>query len=86
MEGLIGITPKITKVIWLGASKIEIFLKDGRVIIVPVKFLPSAKKVKPAKRKRAQIIDGQMFTWDTCPEVYHIEQILGKEKDYAYIH
>lgn len=85
MEGLIGVRPEIKKVIWLGLSKIEIFLKDGRIIIVPLKFLPSAKKVKPSKRKKVQIIDRQMFTWDTCPEVYHIEQILGKEKDYAYI-
>ena len=66
MEGVIGVKPEIKKVIWEEASLIDIYLKDGRIISMPVKFLPSAKKVKPADRKHTQIINGNMFTWNTC--------------------
>lgn len=83
MEGVIGVKPKIKKLTWLN-SKIEMVLVDGRIVIFPTKILPSLKKVDAAERNKAQIINGDMFTWDTCPEVYHIEQVLGKEKDYKY--
>ena len=84
MEGVIGIKPEIKKIVWEQTSIMQIYLKDGRVISLPVKLLPSAKKVKPADRSHAQIINGNMFTWSSCSEVFHIEQVLGKEKDYAY--
>ena len=84
MEGVIGIKPEIKKIVWEETSLIAIYLKDGRIISVPVKLLPSAKKVKPSDRKFSQIINGNMFTWNSCSEVFHIEQVLGKEKDYAY--
>jgi hypothetical protein len=86
MEGVIGIEPIIKKITWTTPGKFNITLDDGRIIIMPVKLLPGAKKVKPQFRKRAQIINGNMFTWNTCPEVYHIEQVLGKEQDYQYRH
>ena len=84
MEGIIGIEPVIKKITWNEPGKFCIQLEDGRVIIMPVKLLPGTKKVKPQFRGKAQIINGNMFTWATCPEVYHIEQVLGKEKDYRY--
>lgn len=84
MEGVIGIKPEIKKIIWEENSLMDIYLKDGRIISVPVKLLPSAKKVKRDDRKHSQIINGNMFTWSTCSEVFHIEQVLGKERDYAY--
>jgi len=84
MEGVIGINPKLKKVEWTQPSKIVFYFEDGREITVPTKLLPSVKKSKPEKRNKPQIINGQMFTWDGCPEVYHIEQILGKEEDYKY--
>jgi hypothetical protein len=84
MEGVIGVEPIIKKITWPVPGKFYIQLEDGRIIIMPVKLMPGAKKVKPQHRKRAQIINGNMFTWISCPEVYHIEQVLGKEEDYKY--
>jgi hypothetical protein len=85
MEGIVGIKPGIKKIVWHTASAINFYLEDGRIITMPIKLLPSVKKTKLSDRKKAMIMnDGTMFTWDTCPEVYHIEQILGKEKDYKY--
>ena len=83
MEGVIGVKTEIKKVKW-EINKIHIYLADGRELLIPTKLLPSVKKTKTVKRNKAYIIDNNMFTWDTCPEVYHIEQVLGKEKDYQY--
>lgn len=85
MEGFIGIHPKIKKIDWKENAYFSIFLEDGRIITVPSKKLPSTKFVKGEERKKYQIISGNMFTWNSCPEVYHIEQVLGQEKDYGYL-
>ncbi|TAF75795.1 MAG: DUF2442 domain-containing protein [Bacteroidetes bacterium] len=85
MEGFIGTHPKIKKILWTENTHFSIYLEDGRIITVPAKKLPSTKFVKPEDRKKYQILSGNMFTWNSCPEVYHIEQILGIEKDYRYL-
>ncbi|MDR2204736.1 MAG: hypothetical protein LBE36_01050 [Flavobacteriaceae bacterium] len=83
MEGFIGHKPELKKVLWTN-NKIEIRLTDGRIILFPTSKLPSLKKTKLKDRNKALIINRDMFTFESCPEVYHIEQILGKEKDYQY--
>lgn len=84
MEGLIGIKPLIKKLSWETPKAFSVYLIDGRIITVPTKFFPSIKKIKPIDRKNYQILNGNMFTWLSCPEVFHIEQILGKEEEYQY--
>ncbi|MFN0047488.1 MAG: DUF2442 domain-containing protein [Cytophagales bacterium] len=84
MEGIIGIKPLIKKITWLKPNFISIYLEDGRTIETPVRYFPSLKKTKVADRAKPQIINGNMFTFLSCTEVFHIEQILGKEKDYNY--
>ena len=84
MEGVIGIKPIIKKIKWDKPSAISFYLVDGRIITIPTSLLPSVKKTPTSSRNKAQIINGNMFTWDGCPEVFHVEQILGKEKDYVY--
>jgi hypothetical protein len=83
MEGFIGLKPQLKRVLWTN-NKIEMQLVDGRIILFPVSKLPSLRKTKLKDRKKALIINRDMFTFESCPEVYHIEQILGKEKDYEY--
>ena len=85
MEGLIGIQPTIKKLTWEKPSAFSVYLEDGRIITVPTKFFPSAQKVKPADRGKYQILNGNMFTWLSCPEVFHVEQVLGKEEEYKYV-
>jgi len=76
--------PKIKKVKWEQANQISIYLVDGRIIICPVKNLPSLKKTPINRRNRAQIIDETIFTFEGCPEVYHLEQVLGNFQRYKY--
>jgi len=84
MVGFIRIHPTIKKIDWKESKQFSLYLEDGRIITVPSKQLPSTKMVKPEDRNKYQILSGNMFTWNSSPEVYHIEQILGTEIDYSY--
>jgi len=83
MEGLIGIRPEL-KSLSFERGKMCLHLKDGRMVIVPLTFFPSIKKLTTNQRTRWQIINQEGFTFMDCNEVYHIEQVLGKEKDYCF--
>ncbi|MDR0795527.1 MAG: DUF2442 domain-containing protein [Tannerella sp.] len=83
MEGLIGLRPEL-KSISFERGKMRLHLKDGRIVIVPLSYFPSIKKLTASQRTHWQIIDNMGFTFIDCNEVYHIEQVLGKEKDYKF--
>jgi hypothetical protein len=84
MEGLIGIRPEL-KNISFERGKMFLHLRDGRIIMVPLSFFPSIKKLTANQRTRWQIINNDGFTFINSNEVYHIEQVLGKEKDYGFV-
>jgi hypothetical protein len=84
MEGLIGIRPAL-KNISFEHGKMYLHLKDGRIVMVPLSFFPSIKKLSSNQRSHWQIIDDVGFTFIDCNEVYHIEQVLGKESDYSFV-
>ena len=84
MEGFLRVKPAIKKLGFEQRGKMAIYLHDGRTIIVPVANFPSIRKLKEADRKRYQIIDKELFTFDRTNEVFHLEQVLGKESSYAY--
>lgn len=44
---------------------------------------PSLKKV-PVKERDNWFLMGSGVTWDCCPEVIHIEQILGNYAEYGH--
>lgn len=44
---------------------------------------PSLKRVPTKERGHGYLMGGGV-TWDSCPEVIHIEQILGNYKNYAH--
>ena len=83
MEGLIGIRPEL-KNISFERGKMFLHFKDGRTMMVPLNFFPSIKKLTTNQRDRWQIINNEGFTFVDGNEVYHIEQVLGKEKDYSF--
>jgi hypothetical protein len=85
MEGVIGIRPEIQKISFTRRGMMDIHLRDGRIIIVPLALFPHIKNLNEEKRKRWYIINKQMFSFDDCSEIYHIEQVLGKEKEYSYL-
>ncbi len=84
MEGINNISPVIDKIDFSEKGSIRIFLEDGRIITVPLKYFPSLKRLNEKERKHYHIGDGQILIFDKCDEVFHIEQFLGKEQQYRY--
>ncbi|MEE1174321.1 MAG: DUF2442 domain-containing protein [Paludibacteraceae bacterium] len=83
IEGYWDVTPKIKKVSFPIRGKMSVSLEDGRVITVPISAFPSIKKVPVNERKQYYLTAGGV-TWDSCPEVIHIEQILGNYNNYKH--
>lgn len=83
VEGYWDVTPKIKKVSFPIRGKMSVSLEDGRVITVPISAFPSIKKVPVNERKQYYLTAGGV-TWDSCPEVIHIEQILGNYNNYKH--
>ena len=83
IEGYWDVTPKIKKVSFSIRGKMSVSLEDGRVITVPISAFPSIKKVPVNERKQYYLTAGGV-TWDSCPEVIHIEQILGNYNKYKH--
>ncbi|MBP5319214.1 MAG: DUF2442 domain-containing protein [Paludibacteraceae bacterium] len=83
IEGYWDVVPEIKKVTFTIRGKMNVILTDGRVVTVPLSAFPSIKKVKPSERNKYYLIGGGI-TWDSCPEVIHIEQILGNYNNYRH--
>ena len=82
-EGYFNITPKIKSISFPKRGYFQVALEDGRIIIMPVSAFPSLKKV-PVKERQNYYFIGGGVSWDSCPEVIHIEQILGNFQNYAH--
>lgn len=50
---------------------------------MPISAFASMRKVPVKERKDWYLIGGGV-TWNSCPEVIHIEQILGNFTNYAH--
>lgn len=83
-EGFISLKPTIKKLDFSSRGKMAVYLNDGRIISVPIKFFPSIKSLDNKKRAKWYVLNENMFSFEDCKEVFHLEQILGKEKDYSY--
>ena len=82
-EGYWGTVPKIKFVSFPVRGKFQVDLVDGRSIIMPISAFPSIKKV-PVKERGSWYLMGGGVSWDSCPEVIHIEQILGNYQNYMH--
>ena len=83
IEGYWGSIPQIKSVSFPARGKFQVDLVDGRRIIMPISAFPSLKKV-PVKERNSGYLIGGGVSWDSCPEVIHIEQILGNSQNYAH--
>lgn len=83
IEGYWNIKPEIKSLSFPKRGKFQVDLKDGRSIIMPISAFPSIKKV-PVKERSEWYLMGGGVTWDSCPEVIHIEQILGDYSKFAH--
>ena len=82
-EGYWDVKPQIKSLSFPKRGKFEVELQDGRSITMPISAFPSLKKV-PVKQRKDWYLMGGGVTWDACPEVIHIEQILGNYANYAH--
>lgn len=82
-EGYWNVVPEIKSVAFPKRGKFLVDLKDGRSILMPTSMFPCLKKV-PVKQRADWYLIGGGVTWDSCPEVIHIEQILGNYVNYAH--
>ena len=82
-EGYWGVVPQIKSVAFPKRGKFQVNLEDGRSIIMPVSAFPSLKKV-PVTERPSWFLMGGGVSWDSCPEVIHIEQILGNYHLYSH--
>ena len=82
-EGFWDVIPQIKKVSFPQRGKFQVDLVDGRTIIMPISSFPCLKKV-PVKERSAWYLMGGGVTWDSCPEVIHVEQILGDYMKYGH--
>ena len=82
-EGYWNVKPQIKSVCFPKRGKFQVDLQDGRVIVMPISAFPSLKKV-PMKERGNWYLMGGGVSWDSCPEVIHIEQILGDYQKYGH--
>ena len=82
-EGYWNVKPQIKSVCVPKRGKFQVDLQDGRVIVMPISAFPSLKKV-PTKERGNWYLMGGGVSWDSCPEVIHVEQILGDYQKYGH--
>jgi hypothetical protein len=78
MSGYADTLPTI-KTLRFKGENMELFLADGRIIVVPLKKFPAIKKLSSAQRKKYHIMAGIGFDFDDSDEVYHISDFLGAD-------
>ncbi|AXE17882.1 hypothetical protein DR864_09130 [Runella rosea] len=74
------LTHTIKKLGFTPQGKMWVELLDGRRIVTPLTPFPSIEKLSAQQRKAWQIIDGVMFSFVDCDEVYHVSQLLIKDE------
>lgn len=84
MHGFFNIKPIITHINVENPDYLVLSFADGRILSTPVLYFPSIHNLTPEERQNWSVLDGQMFTFMDCDEVFHIEQLLGKEQIYEY--
>jgi len=72
----------IEKVLFDTPGKITIKLKDGRIIIIPLKYFPEIQKLSVDKRKKYTIVDDRTILFSYSDLVYHLEDFIGLENNW----
>lgn len=82
-EGYWDVRPEIRRLTFPKRGRMQVDLVDGRSITMPTSAFPSLRRVPVSERGKWYLMGGGV-TWDSCPEVIHIEQILGNWQSYAH--
>lgn len=84
MNGISHIRPAIVNIITDDSKTLGFILADGRAIHVPVGYFPSVAALTLEERSHWTVMDDELFTFAACDDIFHLEQVLGKESCYAY--
>jgi hypothetical protein len=84
MNGLHHIRPAITHIDTEQNDTLCFTLADGRSVRVPLHYFPTIEELTAEERKHWMVMDDELFTFAACDDIFHIEQVLGKELQYAY--
>ncbi len=83
VEGYWNVVPTIKQVGFPDLQHLKVDFNDGREIIMPLSAFPSIQEV-PLTERADWYPYGNGFTWDSCPDVIHVEQILGNYQNYKH--
>ena len=61
-------------------GKMVLKLQDGRVLITPLSYFPSIKKMPLNQRKQYTIVDDRTILFRNTDEIYHLEDFIGMEE------
>ena len=83
MQGYKTTVPRIKKVVFV-TGKIELYLQDGRALVLPLTHFPSIKKLSLSQRNNFTIINnGTVLNIFDCEEIFHIRDFLGLPENWA---
>ena len=57
-------------------GKIVATLTDGRIIIVPVSFVPDINNLSVKKREEWMVLDDQYFTFEHLTRIYSVVDLM----------
>jgi len=83
-HGFIYTTPIIQSVNFKERGRMNVVLKDGRVLSVPLSAFPPIKKLSVAQRKKFSIVNDAAVLFHEADEVYHLQDFLGVPENYVY--
>jgi hypothetical protein len=84
MNGFLHTRPAITNIDTSDSVVLGFLLADGRTIHVPIHYFPSIAALTPEERLHWTVMDDELFTFAACDDIFHLEQVLGKESQYSY--
>lgn len=70
----------IQKVTFNFPGKISLKLRDGRIIIVPLKYFPELQKLALEKRKKCTVVDDRTVLFVHSDLVYHLKDFMRLEE------
>jgi hypothetical protein len=56
---------------------ITIYLDDERSLSVPVRYFAEIENLTLEERRRWILLDEQVFSFEDCDEMFHLQQMLG---------
>ena len=73
-------TPSVERIDFDSSNNILIFLLDGRVVSVPLKYFPDLENLSEKERSKVTIVDDRTILFYHSDQIYHLEDFMGLEE------